>query len=891
MRSNCSLPSATTSHSSIVNAHVSIETEPSDVPQLQNALNLTLDKVVNHPERLEDKSKTISPPLLHQMLPTEIIQYVFQLCTTPDDNIVHIPIVRRHSLTAITRVCSAWRTLALNTPELWSNIWLQFSHHGNRNHLRIHAARTILSRTTRCGDDDEHGSGRTCPPRSLKISNSAFVCNLDPDGLKSIYNLIASYSFYKLDLSFQLLDQVQPLWELANEAWSNLEELRVTCSYLQAEGWPALFSAGVSFRNLKLLEVAVGSWDGLHPQAVVPWHQLRHLDLWPAMPVDTSLHVLSQGKMLEYCAIRIAARGEGSVTPTTSTQQQDTITLPNLTFIKLIFENGTDAKSFIQPFILPNLTTLEIFTRGQPLNCNAMTYSDLAWRSGRMKRMSKLRIGDSESELDVGVLLRSMPTLDHLSLIKPAVDDETVEGLSSGRLGRRLQIVSWKGELDPHRMLRMVELRQENVYRLEEEEGEKEKGKGEGTSRFQVACFICQGTELGNLDVYEARMKAIRERWKHPDLPNMREEESERIPPHEKLPPELMQIIFRLCTVVNDNMVHIPAFRQHAINTIPHVCSAWRALALNTSDLWSCIWLHSSPGSVNQVRAQTTQIILSRAMGHHDGDGDGNGHSHHPPLALKVLPGSPQWEDLKPFCDLIVSYPFQRLDLNLHKSDHIQLLWSLPSEVWLNVEELRLTYYNTPSGQGRVPNWPPLFSSGMVFKSLRSLEVPVGNWNGVHPGAMIPWHQLQCLNLWSAMPMSVYLDILHQCALLEHCVIRIAPTTATTWTRHLQGTITLAHLSFLVINFLDGTDAKSFIQCLNLPNLGALRIYAGRGTTLNFNETTLVEMAQRSGGMKGLSSLRIGDTASELDVQLLLKSMPALAHVLLGRRQWDFVRD
>ncbi|KAF8636820.1 hypothetical protein AX17_003243 [Amanita inopinata Kibby_2008] len=199
-------------------------------------------------------------------------------------------------------------------------------------------------------------------------------------------------------------------------------------------------------------------------------------------------------------------------------------------------------------------------------------------------------------------------------------------------------------------------------------------------------------------------------------------------------------------------------------------------------------------------------------------------------------------------------------------------LLHLPNEVRSNVEELWLASSVTHTG---IPQ--DLFSPGMDLSKLRSLETS-GYWERLHPDAVVPWHQLRHLDLSVLIPLSVCLDALRQATLLEHCKIRIAASSKTS--RHQRaGTIMFPKLDLLELRFTKGRDAKPFLDLLLMPNLATLEVYSIK-SRLNFDETTFVEMARRSSGMKRLKTLKIGTHALvELDTTLLRRNIPLLKYM------------
>ncbi|KAF8636783.1 hypothetical protein AX17_003262 [Amanita inopinata Kibby_2008] len=347
------------------------------------------------------------PP--HEKLPVEIMQLVFQLCTDTDEYNFSMPFVPRQPVIAICRVCSTWRIVALDTPELWTSVSIQISGDDSVNYLRVDAARTIFSRAIRHkdGGDDDHPN----PPLSLGIATHRRTPS--GKGMLPFYDLIASYTFQKLDIDFPRWEQVQILWRLPNEIWSSVEQLQLRYYRLPAsqDECPPLFASGINFASLKALEVP-GHWNGLHPEAKIPWHQLTYLLLLPPMLASQCLDILRHATLLVSCSLRVA-KSTGSTS--WHDQATTTITVPDLESLKLDFTEGNDAKPFIDCLSLPNLVTLAIYDLTNPHNCDVKALAELSRRSGGLNHLELLTLGHKETDLDLDLLLSSMPALARLT--------------------------------------------------------------------------------------------------------------------------------------------------------------------------------------------------------------------------------------------------------------------------------------------------------------------------------------------------------------------------------------------------------------------------------------------------------------------------------------------
>ncbi|KAF8637790.1 hypothetical protein AX17_002560 [Amanita inopinata Kibby_2008] len=319
-------------------------------------------------------------PRIDEKLPIEIIQLIFELCA-PFDNVIHISVCRRlqlyngHTLIAISHVYSAWRTLVLNMPKLWSRIQLDLR--SELKSIYIEAAHTLLSRAVRRNDG--------CIDLSLSLMMERFNAPLGEHEMISICKLITSFPSRKLDLNLSDVERMQHLLQLPNKVWSNVEELQLKSVGIPRNICPVLFSPGIDLSKLGSL-VTNGV---LQPDVVVPWHQLWYLDLFKPM----SLSNFAESR------------------ETSWRRQSGTITLPNVDFLDLNFADGRDVRPFLNLLTMPNLATLRVHNKKCRFRCDEMVFTELACRSGGLKRLKTLDIGDTVWRLDIMLLKRNIPSL------------------------------------------------------------------------------------------------------------------------------------------------------------------------------------------------------------------------------------------------------------------------------------------------------------------------------------------------------------------------------------------------------------------------------------------------------------------------------------------------
>ncbi|KAF8346062.1 hypothetical protein F5887DRAFT_962407 [Amanita rubescens] len=197
----------------------------------------------------------------------------------------------------------------------------------------------------------------------------------------------------------------------------------------------------------------------------VPWHQLRTFEVVTAgeSPVTPSscLNVLRQSRLLEHCRISLS---EESSFASTVISTGEKIVLASMDYFKAEFSDGLVVPMFLQPLVMPNVTT---FSLGQlsytTLGCDMPTLIGIVQRSGGMRRIRCLEIDSSSAVLDIGVLLELLPSLESISIGNGHLNDNAIKRLSSGKLGPRLCDIYLEVPHDGGQILSMAESRYQNA--------------------------------------------------------------------------------------------------------------------------------------------------------------------------------------------------------------------------------------------------------------------------------------------------------------------------------------------------------------------------------------------------------------------------------------------
>ncbi|KAJ6453103.1 hypothetical protein C8R45DRAFT_635618 [Mycena sanguinolenta] len=152
-----------------------------------------LEKLVSVPPKpvsqpgdleLENKFRSLRIELApHKKLPPELLAQIFFFCSPPTE--VVLPPKSAHPLLTLTRICRAWRELALRIPEFWASISVTFTEeHNDVEHLTELSAQWLsragieypLSITAKCarnyGAATCENPGLFAPFASLIISHA-----------------------------------------------------------------------------------------------------------------------------------------------------------------------------------------------------------------------------------------------------------------------------------------------------------------------------------------------------------------------------------------------------------------------------------------------------------------------------------------------------------------------------------------------------------------------------------------------------------------------------------------------------------------------------------------------------------------------------------------------
>ncbi|KAK2459969.1 hypothetical protein APHAL10511_007975 [Amanita phalloides] len=332
----------------------------------------------------------------------------------------------------ISHVSSSWRHVALNTSELWSNVYIRQPE--KRLHTRLY--RRWLA--------------RGC---SASISLKINLEDCEQHDLRRVFRTLVSPfepRKLKLDLSSEQLTFLAGLpTDLHDMPY--LQELKLNISseyWITVQNVPSFIS---KTRSIRLLLISNAFPD--MERSCLPWNQLRCLDSTdtPPVSVPTCLKILREMPLLEKCGLHIycfAADHDPS---------GDKITMRHLRYLDFKFDlpaDGCSIDSILRRLILPNLAGLNINGHGL---WTTETYSIIV-QQFNLHRLIHLQ---TSGHIPLSRVLMDAPMLQTLCISSDImIDDRAIIGLSTAQLGKHLQdLYIYCDPDDVDEVLRMLEAR------------------------------------------------------------------------------------------------------------------------------------------------------------------------------------------------------------------------------------------------------------------------------------------------------------------------------------------------------------------------------------------------------------------------------------------------
>ncbi|KAJ7735647.1 hypothetical protein DFH07DRAFT_843493 [Mycena maculata] len=367
----------------------------------------------------------------HKILPPEVLAIIFVNCVeTP----IILPPSPHEPALALAGTCRYWRNMILNIPNLWSNIFLDFSYNPHPEKL-LQFAKLWLSRSETL-ITLRNSSSRWSESRMQKM-------NVDP-----IVDLVAPFVHRCREIDMRFLEA--SIDEFFTFPAGSIERLEVL--YLETLGFSMPFGNASGeplevFRSAPRLRRVLFSTDlcSIDPNVLgLPWGQLTGLHFIATYIPPLAMHaILRDSHSLLECSFSIIRLDDGLAA---ALHRLPECVLPGLRSLMVEFSPQTiDYAPFLRPLVLPALQDLEL----RPLETGALpqcpwsqrAYAGLLARSGfTLRRLAILNYMIAPRDLDT--ILRGMPSLTdfHLFLWETTPWDAGVlHALAEGALLPRLE--------------------------------------------------------------------------------------------------------------------------------------------------------------------------------------------------------------------------------------------------------------------------------------------------------------------------------------------------------------------------------------------------------------------------------------------------------------------
>lgn len=379
----------------------------------------------------------ISDPVMNTRFPNELLSEIFIVSITPP--IKSPPPLRDSDLPwAFLRVCKKWRQIALETPDLWNDVLIDYDEGSNmfisENMLeRTVAAEKILKRT-----NDSN--------ISLTIRALGYY---DIDEWKSrIFNLIIleASRLKSLTILFNTMN-LEPFFRFEGIHFPFLESLTINdCHAVNAIDMsvdipgltPQPFEVSVwkNTPNLRTFYLGVNvSWrDNL---TSLPWAQLTDVTLRV-----TKLSVAEAHAMLHACSNVISLKITPGVLEHRNRPPEDIpVHLPYLTHLTVEFYCGDELPIFLQHLVVPRLCYLSV-------RYPTFIYEDPDWNASlipifsRFTELESLACRNRVPLNNTYILLATLSTLKALLLPnRTALSQADLTGLEEGTLLPNLEFL------------------------------------------------------------------------------------------------------------------------------------------------------------------------------------------------------------------------------------------------------------------------------------------------------------------------------------------------------------------------------------------------------------------------------------------------------------------
>ena len=279
-------------------------------------------------------------------LPPETVTDIFRLCIALEDEIFPTPLA---APLLLTQICSGWRQVALQTPELWKDLYF---------YVRENAT------------DDTHKLAKTWIERCRHHPFSITIISYDvlPDPFLDLLTICpAMINLLELEVPHHALAFLEKI--PSEVVFPNLQILRVRPTVQNPdleEDWLLWPESVRVFESMPKLEVVLMEFQAnfFNPASLhLPWHQLKELRLntpysRARVPHNNLRSILRKCTFLEVCMVTLD-------TLAVEEDLNGTITLSHLEVLAITINVNLGTR-FFESMALPQLKDLTIGLQLQP---------------------------------------------------------------------------------------------------------------------------------------------------------------------------------------------------------------------------------------------------------------------------------------------------------------------------------------------------------------------------------------------------------------------------------------------------------------------------------------------------------------------------------------------
>ena len=289
-------------------------------------------------DQIQAYKNVVSPA---RRLPPEIVADIFRLCTAIENEIFPNPLA---APLLLTQICSGWRQVALQMPELWTDLYF---------HVQENAT------------EETHNLAKTWIERCRHHTFSMDIQSFDmlPDAFLDLITIRpAMITLLELEIPHDALTFLEKL--PSEVVFPNLQTLAVKPSIKNPDLeedwllWPDSVRVFESASKLEFVTMTI-QVEGFNPNLLhLPWHQLKELSLNKApssfhIPCDNIRSILHKCTVLEECIVSLDTRS-------IEADLNGIITLPHLESLAITINHNLGTL-FFESMVLPQLRTLNLF--------------------------------------------------------------------------------------------------------------------------------------------------------------------------------------------------------------------------------------------------------------------------------------------------------------------------------------------------------------------------------------------------------------------------------------------------------------------------------------------------------------------------------------------------